>query len=834
MANNDLGFSSASNGTLASYSTDTGLTSVQANTANNAYDLSLNSLTVSASATGGNIQVVTPNADVVQNRVVFSTVKEQVRAAKTLTISNTGTGPLTITALSFGDSLEKVNAVRSEDYQRAQDFKFANTVTLPITLQANESRNISIQFAPQRVASVSGSPTHLLNAENYASLTITSDDADQPTKTVNLAGLDTAGFDGRYEPSLAEIVRTFGWTTYIGTEGNFTGDKKLFGEEVYSPYWERADNSKPVEVWALASYRGLSSEVKSVLKYNAKPGSGGNSGTLYAFAGGKDESGGENQRILPKIFVNNASSTQTSSLVDFNPTTAFTLSTDGSHTDYTRNGSDQTYTWRIFAVRDAQGNVIPDTWIAGQDYGNALVGKNFDCQDEVYLLKNASPESAALDPSVGGLFTTSSKLTNNFDTTSYYAANSVKDQDGETIGFTSIQRNKNDTLTTNASYSKSLLDIDKTAGTLKVTTSAGSNAGNDNTLVNGLQTVFDGRANKFNISTRLVGPLNNLAKPLQQAGVMFGPDQDNFIKLVAIAQSNGTLGLQLYVENKGVGKTIGSIGSISNPSTVQSLELRLVTDPRSGTVTAEYQANYAGNTVSGTLASLTLQGGQLGHYFAARSKAGIIAMSKNATPVTVTFDSFAIKSGESTANRTALYRVDTGAASSYTDSFGKVWTSDTATPGVSFGPSNAVAENGGTTNPTPAIANTNDDTLYDTYRSGYIGSYKPQSDHILSYDFQIGTPGKVDLRLHFAELLWGVAGRGRDPGPGKRVFDVIVEGKTVLDNFDITAATGEPGGLTALIVPIENIQVNDGTLNIQFKGEVDYGSIAAIGVYSKT
>jgi hypothetical protein len=78
----------------------------------------------------GKIQVDTPNPGIVQNRMVFSTVNEEVRAPKTLTLSNTGTGPLKITELSFGESQENDNAVRIEDHQRAADFKLVNAPEL--------------------------------------------------------------------------------------------------------------------------------------------------------------------------------------------------------------------------------------------------------------------------------------------------------------------------------------------------------------------------------------------------------------------------------------------------------------------------------------------------------------------------------------------------------------------------------------------------------------------------------------------------------------------------------------------------------------------------------
>jgi len=53
-------------------------------------------------------------------------------------------------------------------------------------------------------------------------------------------------------------------------------------------------------------------------------------------------------------------------------------------------------------MRDAKGT-LPNTWYATEDIGNTEGGsKNYDYQDAVYLLVNAKPESAALDPSVPG------------------------------------------------------------------------------------------------------------------------------------------------------------------------------------------------------------------------------------------------------------------------------------------------------------------------------------------------------------------------------------------------------------------------------------------------
>jgi len=49
-----------------------------------------------------------------------------------------------------------------------------------------------------------------------------------------------------------------------------------------------------------------------------------------------------------------------------------------------------------------KGIMLPNTWYATEDMVTPKVAKNYDYQDAVYLLVNAKPESAALDPSVPG------------------------------------------------------------------------------------------------------------------------------------------------------------------------------------------------------------------------------------------------------------------------------------------------------------------------------------------------------------------------------------------------------------------------------------------------
>ena len=163
------------------------------------------------------------------------------------------------------------------------------------------------------------------------------------------------------------------------------------------------------------------------------------------------------------------------------------------------------------------------------------------------------------------------------------------------------------------------------------------------------------------------------------------------------------------------------------------------------------------------------------------------------------------------------YRLDVAGNGSYKDTSGDTWLSDTS-PGIFtlYRPSSAPAENPGNVE----IAGTDDDELYWTYRGNV--SKEPQ-DHLI-YNLPLSA-GTYNLTLYFAERYWGKSGR---PGEGQRVFDVTVEGKLRLDNFDIFAES--KGADTAITRTFSNIQVTDGNLTIVFDPSVDFASIAAIKV----
>lgn len=97
--------------------------------------------------------------------------------------------------------------------------------------------------------------------------------------------------------------------------------------------------------------------------------------------------------------------------------------------------------------------------------------------------------------------------------------------------------------------------------------------------------------------------------------------------------------------------------------------------------------------------------------------------------------------------------------------------------------------------------------------------YKSERYGIFNYNIPIGR-GRFLVELHFAEIYWTQA--------GQRVFDVSIQGKRVLDDFDIFQ---ESGGAWKPITKTFTIDVTDGWINIDFPAAaVDYAKLSGISI----
>lgn len=112
--------------------------------------------------------------------------------------------------------------------------------------------------------------------------------------------------------------------------------------------------------------------------------------------------------------------------------------------------------------------------------------------------------------------------------------------------------------------------------------------------------------------------------------------------------------------------------------------------------------------------------------------------------------------------------VDAGGTSAFTDGNADGWVTDQAWTAGGFG----YIGPGFVENSNKAIAGTTDDKLYQTQRSGMAG-----------YRFDSLPAGTYQVELDFAELRANF-------GPGKRVFDVTLNGTIVLPGYDPAAAVG--------------------------------------------
>jgi hypothetical protein len=146
-----------------------------------------------------------------------------------------------------------------------------------------------------------------------------------------------------------------------------------------------------------------------------------------------------------------------------------------------------------------------------------------------------------------------------------------------------------------------------------------------------------------------------------------------------------------------------------------------------------------------------------------------------------------------------------GSSRKYVDHAGKLWSPDTY-----FSGGNAVQS------PVQYIWRTQDPIIYRSSRQGEF-----------SYDVPL-KPGTYELRLHFAETLYGPENAGGG-GEGSRTMTVSVNGETLLRDFDVLADAG--GERTAEVKVFPDISpASDGQLHLRFSGRNGSAMLSAIEI----
>lgn len=167
-----------------------------------------------------------------------------------------------------------------------------------------------------------------------------------------------------------------------------------------------------------------------------------------------------------------------------------------------------------------------------------------------------------------------------------------------------------------------------------------------------------------------------------------------------------------------------------------------------------------------------------------------------------------------------VYRINCG-GDTYVDEFSQRWEADDTTYSRSWaqdfdGLLPYLASQRAVYDP---IDGTNDWTLMQTFRFGR---------HKLSYSIPV-TNGRYRVELYFIEPWHGTGGGAYTDCEGLRIFDVAINGSTVIDDLDIWAEAGH----NKLLKKVVDVNVSDGRLNISFP-EVKAGQavLSAIAVAS--
>ncbi len=278
---------------------------------------------------------------------------------------NNGLDPLLVNSLSLSAPANwKIDKVNGSDYNPAIQF--------PSIVSSGSSLDVVVKFIAKNLA-----PRVLVANET---LTIHSNDEKFPLKTINLDGLWQRDGEGVREPTLQEIVTTFGFKTNIGFDASDpdNGDStKLKGDEINPGYFVRSDPAKPVLIRQLAAYHNCCQSVET-FKWFYK----GTTNYQSVF----QQISFDGQTLLPR---RSKSATYYPAGGTISPIDAFGINIGGSFTDVSKNAGNKLGV-RVYLAIDSLGNVIPDAFILANDYvGNSST--NFDYNDNVYFINNVKP-----------------------------------------------------------------------------------------------------------------------------------------------------------------------------------------------------------------------------------------------------------------------------------------------------------------------------------------------------------------------------------------------------------------------------------------------------------
>ncbi|PAP75964.1 malectin domain-containing carbohydrate-binding protein [Rubrivirga marina] len=282
-------------------------------------------------------------------------------------LHNDGTGPLTVSSLSVSGA-----------------FELATSPTLPLTVAAGGSTDVSVRFIAE-----SGTQSGGTRGPHLGYLTIGSDDPSTPSAVVTLRGYWQNLSENNKEPSLVQLIeQLFGYGTKILRSGESVvsqGRIERVGDEVISPFWRAADPDQPVSVQQLAAYHVCCTDGDPLFWYER-----GTTATTQIVR----HNAADGQTVLPR----RAGSSVALAIGTFTPgLTEFGFRTGNEWSDPFKNDATPDdcsggigtcgQHVRFWPAKDPSGTVIPDSYFLTMDFA----GINYDFNDNVYLISNIAP-----------------------------------------------------------------------------------------------------------------------------------------------------------------------------------------------------------------------------------------------------------------------------------------------------------------------------------------------------------------------------------------------------------------------------------------------------------
>nr|WP_165795416.1 malectin domain-containing carbohydrate-binding protein [Deinococcus koreensis] len=360
--------------------------------------------TVTGVAAGQATITATSTLDSTKSDSSQVTVSPVVVAQPNIVLTNLDGGPFQ-NWLSFSKVGTGVPATPSTTEHNVSTLRISNTGVDPLNVNLQITGTFTLLSGPPAFTVAPGASSDVkvrFVGDNLpvqrGTLVVQSNDPQTPSTTIQLAGAWQPVYENNQEPNLDQLVReTLGFTTAFSTGGqsiNQKGSVMAQGDEMLSPFWQRANTSQPVNVWQLAAYHTQNST--ATLYWHSKA----DSAALQVLKHAPTSA----QSILPRkddgSVLAQANFTPTAATFGFRiDNSEWSDDTRNSQTADRRNGCVDPcgHHLRFYKAKNPAGQVMPNTYLLIMDYS----GINYDYNDNVYLISNVQPAPFLIDTGVG-------------------------------------------------------------------------------------------------------------------------------------------------------------------------------------------------------------------------------------------------------------------------------------------------------------------------------------------------------------------------------------------------------------------------------------------------